>query len=327
MIAGRSGSGCVPAIASFRSRPPLRVEIKVSVDLDQWEESGNGAFHTTEVDAPSTSSVFRLIGLGILLGLLCWIAVDRSLTWLHVSGWLSGGVALALMSRLPVFTRSVLKTVLVTPDGFTVSWHGRTETSAWRDLEAARFQDYPVVNLGTQVRCFGYRTRGKNVEVCIDGFDDATMASFRGLVASCLEAHGIPEHTPTMPSFQHALSQAGAWLYVSSAFGMMIAHGFSYHTLGTIFGTAIMATGVWISVMTRKGRASRVVLFGSLILVIGSVAIVLASGLSLRDTFVDWEQRERQLGRPPWNAQDEGGGATPPGVSSPGGSASPEDAG
>ena len=281
----------------------------MSVDLDQWEKSGEAVFRTDEADAPPTRSVPVLLGLGGLFGLLSWAAVDRDLSWLHVSCWMASGMMLAMTTLLPSFKRSLLKTIRVTRDGFTVVRHGGSEASFWRDLEAGCFQDYPIVNLGTQVRCFRYRTRGKNFEVQIGGFEDDTSAAFRAVVLSCLEAHGIPEHTAAMPSFQHSLSRAGAWIFALSGFGILVGHSLAYHTLGTVFGFGFMATGVCIAFITRKERTSRVVLTGSAVLMLGSIAIVQALHVSVRDTLNDWEQLERRLGRPPWSVPSEDEGA------------------
>ena len=112
-----------------------------------------------------------------------------------------------------------------------------------------------------------------------------------------------------MPSFRHTLSQTGAWIFALSAFGMLVGHSLTYHTLGTVFGIALMATGVCIALMTRKEHTSREVLLGSAALVLGSIVIIQALHISIRDCLNDWERRERRLGRPPWSSPNEDEGA------------------
>jgi len=208
------------------------------------------------------------------------------------------GVAL-----LPPLRRSLVE-IRVTTDGFTVVRTGGTKEYAWSDLEAARLQDYPVVIHGTSAHSlyFLFRADGKNDGVEVGELDASTRRAFYVAVAWYLYMFGIPEQTPAMPSFANTLSLVGAWVFVGGAFGMLVAHLLGYHTLGTVFGLAVMASGTCIAFMTRRERLSRLVLAATATVLVVGGALIWALGINVRDVLNEWEMRERQLGRAPWSA-------------------------
>jgi hypothetical protein len=98
-----------------------------------------------------------------------------------------------------------------------------------------------------------------------------------------------------MPSFEHVLAVAGAWLFIASIAGLLVSHALGYRTLGTVFGLAPLFTGSVIAWMTRRERASRAVLLATVALVVGGSAILWTCHVNLRETLNRWEWFERKV--------------------------------
>jgi hypothetical protein len=110
----------------------------------------------------------------------------------------------------------------------------------------------------------------------------------------------IPPECREMRSFDHLLALGGAFIFVVSAIGTIIAYFLVYRTLGVIFGTAFMATGAVIAFMTRRERVSKYVLAASVVMVTSLIIMIWAFNINVGQVLRDWEKQERQLGRPPW---------------------------
>ena len=93
----------------------------------------------------------------------------------------------------------------------------------------------------------------------------------------------------------------GEACFVVSAFGMLTAHFFVYHTIGTIVGLAFMLSGICMALMTRKERLSRWILTAIVILMVAGGVFIWAFKIDVSEVLYQWEKHERQLGRPPWN--------------------------
>ena len=267
----------------------------MAVETEGVEQRGEAVFHADGPRGPWWRRLPTVLGVGALLGLLFWLQADRTLTTTHVLLWAAGGAALCGIFLLDPFP---LREIRITPNGFTLVRKSGFRKYTWKDLEAARFQDYPVYNLGVTTDCFRFRVGGRNHEFIVP-FEGKTKNAFEALVSGCLQAYDIPDEVPEMPSFEHILSHAGAWLFVLSILAILIAHRLAYHTLGTVFGLAFVFTGTVLAFMTRQQRLSRRVLAATGVLVAGATLIIWASGISVRDELLRWETRERRLGRWP----------------------------
>jgi MFS family permease len=263
---------------------------------------GELVFRTDIKDKPKWRTVPYFIGCGALLGLLLWSYYDRNVSWLHILGWV-GGLALILgLIGLPIFRKKELKEFRIDAEGFKIIWAVGSQEYKWKELEAARFETYPVVNLHTDVHCFRFRVNGKNTEMIMDGLGDKGMRAFRIVMGRFLSEHEIPPECKELRSFTHLLALGGMLTFVVSAIGTIIAYVLFYRTLGVVFGTAIMATGAVIAFMTRRERISKYVLTASVVMVTSLIVMIWAFNINVGQTLRDWEKQERQLGRPPWTA-------------------------
>lgn len=202
---------------------------------------------------------------------------------------------------LPVFRESRLKEFRVSEEGFRVVKTNSDESYAWRDLEAAHFEEYPVANMGTSICCFEFRTGGHNRQVMIDGLGKGNVRALAVIVNSLLQDNGIARQSSHLRSFSYRLSQVSAWVFVAGIAAMAIAHLFAFHTLGTIFGLSIMFTGTGLALYTWRQRISRWVIVATVVVVAGTVGLIHVLDINVRQMLLKWEKRERALGRPPWS--------------------------
>jgi hypothetical protein len=268
------------------------------------EPMGEAIFRTDLTDSVWWHVLLRHICAGAIIGLFFWLVFDRGLTYWRIISWVAGGATLCGLFGLPRFQKSLLKEIRVRAEGFTVVRKGGATDYTWANLRAVRFQEYPIINLGSRVRTLQFRTGGKNIEVTLDGLNAPALRAFHSMVTAYIKMHGIAPHCPAMPTFQNILSRVAAWTFVAGGFGMLIAHFFAYHTLGTIFGASVMATGTIMAVMTRKEKLSRRILAATVILIAGVIILVKAFDINVQQVLNDWETRERELGRPPWKTSD-----------------------
>lgn len=307
MVMGGCATGMPPEGESWEElrEAPLRSGLE-----ELWEEAPpEGVFRTGLEEGAVWRSIPTLLLAGALIGLCFWVLFDGNLSWGRLLVYGTGGaVALCSFSLFPPLQKS-LKEIRITPDGFSVVRKGGTKEYAWSDLEAARFQDYPVASLGGRVHCFLFRAGGKNVEVELGGLDVPTRRAFYAAAGWYLWMFDVPKQAPAMPSFGNTLSLVGAWVFVGGAFGMLVAHLLGYHTLGTVFGLAVMATGTCIAFLTRRERLSRLVLAATATVLVAGGAIIWALDIDVRDVLNEWEMRERRLGRAPWSAPKTKAGA------------------
>jgi hypothetical protein len=259
-------------------------------------------FRTDIKGEPRWQSVPSFIAGGILIGLLLWAYLDRNVSWLHILGW-SGGLALIFgLFGLPVFRKKELKEFRIDAEGFKIIWAVGSKEYKWKELEAARFETYPVINLHTDVHCFRFRVNGKNTEMIMDGLGDKGMRAFHIAMNNFLCEHEIPPECKELRSFTHLLALGGAFTFAASALAILIAYILYYRTLGVIFGTAFLATGTVIAFMTRRERISKYVLTISAVIVTSLIIAIWAFNINVGQTLRDWEKQERLLGRPPWPA-------------------------
>ena len=270
----------------------------MALGSEHAEEPGEVVFRTDLRHVPW----WRILACGAVVGLCGWLLVDRDVSWHRLLTWAAIGAAGFSVYLLPQVQRTLLEEIRVRPDGFTVVRKGSTREYAWSDLEAAYFELYPVVNLGQHLHYFRFRAGGRNREVCLDGLDDRTRQACCATLGAFLRTHRVPERSPELSTFQTQLSHSAAWVFVLSAFGMLAAHFFACHTLGTIFGLSFMLTGTCMALMSRRERLSRLVLAATAILVVAVGLIIWAFQIDVRAVLQDWETRERRLGRPPWKA-------------------------
>lgn len=236
--------------------------------------------------------------IGAVVGAAGWLLRIHDGDWRTLL-YCVGGCVILMNIALPWITRRSVHTVRVTDDGFTLFRDSGSRSYAWRDLQAARFQETPGWAGGSATPCFAFRLSHKSVEFEID-FDPSTRAEFQAVVERLLRERGIPDTHEKLLSFESFLSLCGAWTFAVGAISLVIAHLLVYHTLGTLFGGAIMFTGCGIALMTRAQRVSRVVIAATVLFIAGTATIVYAADLSPRGVLLWWEQRERELGHAPW---------------------------
>jgi hypothetical protein len=231
--------------------------------------------------------------VGALLGAVGWFEVDRTVNFAHLGGWL-GGTIVVFAPFAWFVTRNPILWITVNDAGLMVERARRPLRFAWDEIEAARFQDYPTTHGGEPLRYFLLRAGGETFELTPGFADKETEAAFEEAILRELEFHDIPETSRSLPSFERVLAVMGAWLFIASIAGLLIAHALGYRTLGTVFGLAPLFSGSVIAWMTRGQRVSRVVLAATLILILGGSAILWACHVNLREVLNHWEWMERQ---------------------------------
>jgi hypothetical protein len=241
----------------------------------------------------------RAVSIGAVLGLLFWAVADKNVAPLHLALWAAGGAIFVIPFALDPLRKSALREIRVRADGFTLVRNVGEEAFAWKDLEAAQFRDYVFPGMPDAIDCFYFRNAGRTREIILP-LEGEEAQRFRALVDHCLQAYNVAQQTAGMPSFEHTLSKVAAWVFSLSIFGMLLAHRFAYHTLGTVLGLALMFTGTIMAILTQKEPLSRWVILGTVVVVIGATLIIWACGINLRDVLIGWEIHERRLGRPPW---------------------------
>src|SRR5262249_17963831 len=100
----------------------------------------------------------------------------------------------------------------------------------------------------------------------------------------------------SLPSFRHRLSVGGGFTFILGTAGMLIAHTLGYHTMGTIFGLALIVSAAVIALMTHDLRLSRLVLSATTALFLFGTLILWSTGTNVRQVLNHWEQQERQQG-------------------------------
>jgi hypothetical protein len=264
--------------------------------LDSPVESAETMFQCSPPAAPPQRGLATLM-LGAILGGMCWYGFDRSFAWQHIALWL--GISTVVIGIIVWrFSDDPLLAVGVDDRGVTLVRRARgSRTLAWHDIEAARWQEYRVPNLHTTIRALLIRARGETVELTPE-FDAETQIAFENAMAHRLQDHDIPESSPTLPTFEHALSIVGAAIFALSIIGMVVAHLLVYRMLGPIFGLAFFFTGVVVAFMTRAQRLSQLVLGVAALLIVATTLVIVVGHISLRDTLNRWEQEERARHRP-----------------------------
>jgi hypothetical protein len=257
-------------------------------------ESGNVFHCKTPGDASPAQRTFAVIALGVILGGVGWYGIDGTLSPTHIACWVVPSV-IAVVVLVWIFERNPLLTIGIDDTGLTITRVSGTRIFTWSEIEAARFQDYPIADSGGQsITCFLIRAGGKNIELTPEFSDDATREAFEEAILGELEYRDIPETSPGLPSFERRLSLAGAWTFVASILGLLIAHAMGYHTFGTIFGLAFLFTGSVIAWMTRGQRLSQLILAATLLLIVGGSAILWVCDINVRQVLQKWEQLEKR---------------------------------
>ncbi len=264
---------------------------------DEWVQDDELVFPFVESDTPWWQKLLYATLIGALLGLLGWYIVDGDMEWTRVLAWV-GGTATLLAIYVLSFPGSTVLRVHISQHGFAIVRRRGKESHAWTDLESARFEDYPVPNLGTTIPCFRYRVGGKSQEITI-GLEDKALATFRFIVEAYL-GEAIPSEGPNMRPFSHSLSVFAAWLFGISWVGIIAAHYFVYYTLGTVIGLSFVVTAAAMAVMTWKHGTSKIVVTATAAIFFAAGAAIWTLDINVRNVLLDWEQQERQLGRPPW---------------------------
>jgi hypothetical protein len=280
----------------------LNQERKMSAEEQDKAEFAEGelVFRTDIKGEPKWRSVPYFIGCGAMVGLLFWYHFDRNLSWPHMIAYCVGFALIIGLFGLPVFRKKELKEIRVNEEGFKIEWAVGSEEHKWKELEAARFESYPVINLHTHIQCFKFRAGGKTTEILTDGLSQGMSRAFNIVMEKFLCDYEIPSQCPEMRGFDHLLALGGAFTFFVSALSILIAYILYYRTLGVMFGTAFMATGTVIAFMTRRERISKYVLAISIIIVTSLIVAIWAFNINVGQTLRDWEKQERLLGRPPW---------------------------
>jgi len=253
-------------------------------------------------DKPWWKTLLIAFVCGAIIGLLLWLRYDRIVHWTHIAPYVGGfAVLVSGLVLVPGLRNSELKKIIVYSDGFhVIRRDGKRNVYAWDDLQAAHFDSYPIANMRTNVSAFKFRTSGKNHELLIDGLGPRRIKLFRMVMTAVLEQHDIPVEAEGTRTFYNQLSMAGVGVFVVSIIFMAMAHLLAYHTLGTILGVSFMAAGVVISFMTRKQTRSQWVLVVAAMMIVATVGYIYAFDVNVQQTLQQWEQKERMLGRPPW---------------------------
>lgn len=235
-----------------------------------------------------------IVLIGLVVGGVGWYEVDRTLAFGHILAWLVG-IVIVFAGLAWLILRNPILSIGIDDIGLTIERAGGTRKFAWADIQAARFQDYPVLYSGGQtLTCFLLRAGGKSFELTPEFRDDATRVAFQESILRELESRDIPETSKGLPSFERLLSLTGAWIFVASIVAMLAAHALQYHTLGTIFGSALLLTGSVMAWMTRRERPSRLVLAATLVLIVAGSAILWACHVNVRDVLQKWEEIEKR---------------------------------
>jgi len=282
-------------------------ETEWQILLPLEEQDGELVFRTDIADKPVGpwwKVLPTTLSAGAVIGILMWYLWDREFTLLRVILWPGIAAALTGILMLPCFRRGELREFRFSAAGFRIITNGGDRSVAWKDLEAARFEAYPIMNTKSNMPCFQFRTGGQNREIGISGLAEDKFKLFCRVMEKYLERHGIPDRTRELRSFQYGLSLVSAWVFGIGLIGMIMAHLLVLHTLGTIFGLAVILTGTVMALMTWRERISKWVITLTVLLFAAVVIYVQAFGVNVRQTLLDWEQRERRLGRPPWGQQD-----------------------
>ncbi len=242
-------------------------------------------------DASLVKKALGLLLIGALIGGLGWFEADRTLSAVHIIGWLAvNAIIFASLAGLEI--RKPILSIGVDDAGLTITRDGATRLFGWTEIEAARFQAYPMI-AGERPVAFLLRASGRNFELTPEFADDATRDSFEETILGELAAHEIPEISPGLPGFQRTLSVAGAWVFVGSIFAMLAAHALGFHTMGTIFGLAFMLTGSVVAWMTRGERLSRLIVAATLLLVVFGSGILWSCHVNVRQVLQAWERMEK----------------------------------
>lgn len=275
---------------------------------DEINEQGEIIFKTDiadKLEKPWWHLLPTMFALGAVIGLFIWYQFDGQLNWKHLLAWCGGsGLISSFIFSLPFFRKSNLKEVRIFEDGFRILDTNGRKTFLWKELEAAHFESYPVANMGTSISCFEFRVKGKNHQIFIDGLGKRKIKLFHMVMGGLLGRHEILAEVKGLRSFQYYLSMTGLWVFIASIIGIIIAHLFILHTLGTVFGASTMFTGFVIALITWRQPASKWVILAAIAVVIGTTIYVKAFDINVQQTLQQWEQREREHGRPPWSNTD-----------------------
>jgi len=262
-------------------------------------DSAETFFHCQKSDE-STSPLQRtlaMIGAGAILGAYGWYEADHTFNWQHISAWLIATTV--LFSVLAIWAmRNPVLAIGIGEDGLTIIRRRGPRIFAWSEIEAARLQDYPVVKMHTTITCLLIRAQGENFELTPE-FDPITQQEFAQAIGEELSARNIPATSQGLPSFERVLSHTGAWVFVVSIAGILIAHAMGYRTLGTVFGLGLLFTGSALALMTHHQRLSKIILAATLALILGTTAILWTCHVNVREVLNKWEWNERQVNRPP----------------------------
>ena len=258
-------------------------------------ESSGTVFHCkTSVDTSRSQRVPAMVALGLILGGVGWHSMDGTLTLMHMSAWLVPGVVL-IVALVWFFERNPVLSIGIDDSGLTITRAGGTKRFLWAEVEAARFQDYPVAHSGGRtITVLLIRTGGKTLELTPDFPDDAARQLFEEAILCELESRDIPETSSALPSFEHVLSLCGAWTFIVSIVGLLGANLAGYHTLGTIFGLAFLFTGSVIAWMTRRQRLSKLIIAATALVILGGSVILWVCRVNVRQVLQKWEHMEKR---------------------------------
>jgi hypothetical protein len=253
-------------------------------------------FRCTPASSPSAGKrTLFLVLVGVIVGAGGWFKCDGSLDWRHLVAWIGGGVAVFLPVGFFLIRNPTLS-IEVGRDCLTVTFARGVQKLPWSEIEAARFQEYPIVGMHTTITALLIHARGKTWELTPD-FDEATDEVFTAAINHQLYQRGIPATSTNLTSFEHTLSHVGAWVFVLSLFAMLAAHFLGYRFLGTVFGLAFVFTGSVVALMTCRQRLSKLVLVATAVMILGGSAILWACHVNIREALNRWEWQDGRSGR------------------------------
>lgn len=242
---------------------------------------------------------------GAAIGFCMWYLFDHQVSTPRLILWPMCMSIFFSILMLPCFRKNELREFRISASGLRIITNGNNCFYALKDLEAARFEFYPETLFGAVIPCFLFRVDGKNREIGISGIPKVNFEVFCLVLQNYLEVHQIPDQTKGFRSFQYSLSLIGACLFGAGWIVVTIAHLLVFHTLGMIVGVSVMTSGIIIAIMTRKERISKWIIAVTLFLAAAAFIMFQVFDIDVRQKLLEWEYRERDLGRPPWGQQTE----------------------
>src|ERR1700730_7274561 len=122
-------------------------------------------FRCKPSDASPVRQAIAIVLVGAILGGAGWYEIDRTTTFSHIAGWLAGNIVIFAMLAW-LLLRNPVRSISIDDAGLTIQRACGTHKFAWADIEAGRFWDYPLANVGGQpIRYFLLRAGGQTIEM------------------------------------------------------------------------------------------------------------------------------------------------------------------